>query len=87
MDEFRSLRWIPSKPEHLNYANAQILLVGESSGIRKATEPQGDDEKGPLEVMEELEDEDWTRMKHLSGDESAAIFKDLEASAEDYPKL
>lgn len=91
MEEFRSLRWLPSKPEHLDYANTQVLLVGESSGIGKATEPQSGDKgtgvKEPLEVIEELEDEDTERMKHLGGDASVAVFRDLEVRARDYPKL
>lgn len=92
MEEFRSLRWLPSKPEHLDYANTQVLLVGESSGIGKATEMQKGDDGAevmePLEVMEELEDEDIERMRHLGGgDASVAVFKDLEVRAKDHPKL
>ncbi|KAI1496334.1 hypothetical protein F5X99DRAFT_400740 [Biscogniauxia marginata] len=90
-DEFRALRWMPSQPKHLDYVDTQFLLVGESSGIKKATEPQKDDEKEgkeePLEEMERLEDEDTHRMEALKGDDSAAIFADLHARAKDYPKL
>lgn len=90
-EEFRDLRWIPSRPNHLNYDNAQILLIGESSGIKKALTPQEEDEKAnkeePLEVMEELEEEDLKRMKDIPGDSSASIYADLKAHAEDYPKL
>ncbi|CAM1509034.1 Fc.00g027730.m01.CDS01 [Cosmosporella sp. VM-42] len=90
-DEFRSLRWLPSKPDHFNYVNSQILLVGESSGIEKAMEPQKDDMKDgkeePKEVLEHLEEEDLKRMKHLAEDQSTAIFADLDARAKDYPKL
>lgn len=82
---------MPSKPEHLNYANAQILLIGESSGIEKATEPQKkDEEEGkeePMEVLEHLAEEDLDRMRHLPGDQSASVYADLQAHAEDYPKL
>ncbi|KAH8174962.1 BTB domain transcription factor [Sarocladium implicatum] len=87
MEEFRALRWMPSKPEHLDYPNAQVLLIGESSGIDKAVEPQEKDSQKPEELLEKLEEEDLERMKHLAGDDSAAIFQDLEARAKDYPKL
>ncbi|KAI3325995.1 hypothetical protein HD806DRAFT_488849 [Xylariaceae sp. AK1471] len=90
-DEFRKLRWMPTQPHHLDYANTQFLLIGESSGIEKATEPQkGDEKEGkekPLEELEKLEDEDTHRMEDLRGDDSTAIFADLDACAKDYPKL
>jgi hypothetical protein len=89
LEEFRALRWAPLNPKHLNYPNTQFLLVGESSGIQKATEPQKDAEgdEAPLEELEKLEDEDTHRMQDLKGDDSTAIFTDLEARAADYPKL
>ncbi|KAI2638699.1 hypothetical protein GGS26DRAFT_542621 [Hypomontagnella submonticulosa] len=90
MDEFRALRWLPTQPKHLDFPNTQFLLVGESSGIKKATEPQKDQEEGqekPVEELEKLEDEDTHRMEGLQGDDSAAIFADLHARAKDYPKL
>lgn len=87
MDDFRKRRWMPSEPAHLDYANAQILLIGESSGIDEAVEPQEKDKKKPEEILEHLEEEDLERMKHLAGDDSTAIFKDLDARAKDYPKL
>ncbi|KAI1336083.1 hypothetical protein F5Y15DRAFT_395967 [Xylariaceae sp. FL0016] len=90
-DEFRALRWMPTQPKHLDYVNTQFLLIGESSGIDKATEPQKEDEKEGKEKPEEellkLEDEDTHRMKHLQGDDSTAIFADLGVHAKDYPKL
>ncbi|KAI5925172.1 hypothetical protein F4810DRAFT_91882 [Camillea tinctor] len=90
-DEFRALRWMPSQPKHLDYVNTQFLLVGESSGIAKATEPQKEDQddnkEEPREEMEKLEDEDTHRMEGLEGDDSAAIFADLHAQSKDYPKL
>ncbi|KAF4449876.1 hypothetical protein F53441_6911 [Fusarium austroafricanum] len=91
IDEFRSLRWLPSKPAHFDYVNAQILLIGESSGIEKAVEPQKKDQKEgkeePETVLEHLEDDDVKRMKHLAHDQSAAIYADLHAQAKDYPKM
>ncbi|KAM4057691.1 hypothetical protein HRG_009318 [Hirsutella rhossiliensis] len=89
--EFRSLRWLPSRPEHLNYENAQLLLIGESSGLDKAVEPQEEDKENgkeePLEVLGHLEEEDLERMRHLPGGESESLFADLHAHAKDYPKL
>ncbi|KAI1863164.1 uncharacterized protein JN550_009900 [Neoarthrinium moseri] len=90
-DEFRSLRWMATNPGHLDYVNTQFLLIGESSGLDKATEPQKEDQKNgkdePLEELEKLEDEDTHRMEDLKGDDSAAIYGDLEVHAKDYPKL
>ena len=91
LEESRSLRWLPTKPAHLDYENAQMLIIGESSGIDKAVEPQKKDQKAgkdePLEVLENLEEEDTKRMKHLAKDQFAAVFADLEANAKDYPKM
>lgn len=91
LDEFRSLRWMGTLPKHL-IPNAQFLLVGESSGLDKAMEPDekdanDHDKEEPIEEMEKLEDEDTKRMEHLGKDDSEAIFADLEARAKDYPKL
>ncbi|KAI0202011.1 hypothetical protein F4808DRAFT_92181 [Astrocystis sublimbata] len=90
-DEFASRRWAPTQPHHLNYVNTQFLLIGESSGIESATEPQKEDEKEgkekPEEELEKLEDEDTHRMEKLREGDSAAIFADLGALATDYPKL
>ncbi|KAI1181567.1 hypothetical protein F5B17DRAFT_270534 [Nemania serpens] len=90
-DEFRELRWIPSRPRHLDYVNSQVLLIGESSGIEKATrsskEDEGESKESPREELEKLEDEDTHRMEALKDDDSTAIFADLGALAKDYPKL
>lgn len=71
LDEFRSLRWCPLQPKFLDYENCQFLLIGESSGIDKALEPQGQDSNGVgekmKEEMEKLEGEDEIRIKHLKG--------------------
>lgn len=89
--EFRSLRWIPTQPKHLDYPYAQFLLIGESSGVEKALEPQVKDQREgsaePVEEMEKLEEEDTKRMRGLSRDDSVSIFTDLEVNAKDYPKL
>jgi hypothetical protein len=87
--EFRGLRWIPTQPKHLDYANTQFLMIGETSGIEKATEPQEEDQKAgkeePLEELEKLEDEDNARMQCLGDDDAKAIFADLQINVDDYP--
>ncbi|PHH90221.1 hypothetical protein CDD83_4226 [Cordyceps sp. RAO-2017] len=75
----------------MNYANAQLLLIGESSGLEKAVEPQEEDQRDgkeePYDVLDHLEEEDLERMRQLPGGESDSIFADLQAQAKDYPKL
>lgn len=78
-------------PKHL-VLNAQFLLVGESSGIQKAMEPDekdkdDEDTNEPIEEIEELEHEDTKRMDHLGKTGSDAIFLDLEAFEKDLPQL
>ncbi|KAH6628138.1 hypothetical protein F5144DRAFT_613863 [Chaetomium tenue] len=91
LEEFRSLRWVPTQPKHLDYENAQFLLVGEPSGTEKALALQEEDEKEgkmePAEEMEELEEEDVKRMEGLGKEDSDRIFADLQADAGDYPEL
>lgn len=72
MNEFRSLRWAPLKPDHLNYESCQFLMIGEGeNGLEKATEAQKDDTKNdkvePKEELEKLEGEDEIRVEHLKG--------------------
>ncbi|KAI0879946.1 uncharacterized protein GGS22DRAFT_198476 [Annulohypoxylon maeteangense] len=89
-DEFRALRWFATQPKHLDFVNTQFLLIGESNGIKKATEVQKDQKEGqekPVEELEKLEEEDTHRMESLRGDDSAAIFADLQAHAKDHPRL
>jgi hypothetical protein len=70
MSDFRELRWMPLKPEILNYANAQVLLIGED--VNKALEGLPRDERDgkeePKEEMDKLEGEDEVRVKHLKGE-------------------
>jgi hypothetical protein len=70
MSDFRDLRWMPLKPEILDYANAQVLLIGED--VNKALEGLPRDERDgkeePKEEMEKLEGEDEVRVKHLKGE-------------------
>ena len=71
MNQFRSLRWMPLQPNHLDYPNAQLLIIGDSHGLDNATEALDRDTKHdketPLEEMEKLEGEDEIRVKHLKG--------------------
>lgn len=71
MDEFRNRRWMPLEPKHLDYPNAQLLIIGESHRLDRATEAldrdQHHDKETPLEEMEKLEGEDEIRVKHLKG--------------------
>lgn len=71
-NEFRSLRWAPLKPDHLNYESCQFLMIGEGeNGLEKATEPQQEDTKNdkdePKAELEKLEGEDEMRVEHLKG--------------------
>lgn len=72
LNEFRSLRWAPLQPKHLNYESCQFLMIGEGEkGLDKATEAQQDDTKNdkaePKEELEKLEGEDEIRVEHLKG--------------------
>ena len=63
---------MPLQPKFLDYANAQILLIGHhENALEKATdqEQKGEDDSKdkPLEEMEKLEDEDQIRVEHLKG--------------------
>lgn len=85
LDEFRSLRWMPVQPKHLDYENAQMLLIGHNeSALDKATVPQNEDQQEdkdePKEEMEKLEHEDEIRVEHLKGIASlpaVALFADI----------
>ncbi|KAK5115774.1 hypothetical protein LTR62_000863 [Meristemomyces frigidus] len=82
-EEFGSLGWLPTKPEHLNYANAQFLLIGEDFNVEGTAKDEKDDNKEtPAEELEKLEHEDEIRVQHLNGD--ATVFADLGVSAKEY---
>lgn len=69
IEEFRGLAWNKVKPKYLDYANCQILLIGEK--LESATEPTAKDKKHnketPREELEQLEHEDELRVEHLHG--------------------
>lgn len=86
MEEFGGRGWLPARPEHLNYANGQILLIGESFDIEATQKDAKDDSKEtPVEELEKLEHEDDLRVEHLKGDDT--VFADLGVSSKDYPKV
>ena len=63
---------MPLQPKFLDYAKAQILLIGHhENALEKATDQEqtGEDasKDKPLEEMEKLEDEDQIRVNHLKG--------------------
>jgi len=93
-DDFRALRWAALQPAHLDFVNTQFLLIGEGEQdkLEKAVAAdQGDGQKEgkeePLEEMELLEKEDRERIKHLDGDQSDAIFKDLGLDKDEFSKI
>ena len=78
IDEFRGRGWMPVNPKHLNYANAQMILIGgdfdASSNLDPAPKDQKDDSKEtPQEEIEKLEHEDALRVEHLKGIASICI--------------
>ncbi|KAF2157860.1 hypothetical protein K461DRAFT_290132 [Myriangium duriaei CBS 260.36] len=90
IEEFRNRSWMPVEPKHLDYANAQMLLIGEdfeSGHALEATKKDQQDEQKetPEEEIEKLENEDQIRIKHLKGDDT--IFADLDVSKKDYPDV
>lgn len=89
-DEFRGRGWMPAQPKHLDYANAQVLLIGEDFDSSNNLEPAAKDEKKenketPQEELEKLEEEDEHRVHNLRGDDT--VFADLGISSKDYPKV
>ncbi|KJY01692.1 hypothetical protein TI39_contig282g00021 [Zymoseptoria brevis] len=90
MEEFRGRSWMPVQAKHLDYDNAQMLLIGEDFESSSNLEPAPKDEKNgeketPQEELEKLEEEDEHRVEHLKGDDT--IFADLGISSKDYPKV
>ena len=87
IDEFRGLAWVGiSKPEYLNYENAQLLLIGEKQNeLGKAGELAEQDEKKPneetpAEELEKLEHEDELRVQHLDGKYKRVLPKFFQSS-------
>lgn len=90
IDEFSGRGWMPAQPKHLDYANAQFLLIGESLDDSHALEATSKDQKSdkketPQEEIEKLEHEDELRVEHLKGDDT--VFEDLGLSHKEYPSV
>ena len=89
-DEFRGRGWMPTKSDHLNYDNCQVLLIGENFDSSDNLEPNAKDQKDdsketPQEEIEKLEHEDEIRVENLKGDDT--VFADLGISSKEYPKV
>lgn len=72
IDEFGGRGWMPAEPKHLDYANAQILMIGEdfdnSTNLEANPKDEKDDSKEvPEEELKKLESEDEQRVEHLKG--------------------
>ena len=64
---------MPAEPKHLDYANAQILMIGEdfekSDNLEAKPKDEKDDGKEvPQEELEKLEGEDEQRFEHMKGE-------------------
>lgn len=72
IDEFGGRGWMPAEPKHIDYANAQILMIGEdfenSTNLEANPKDEKDDAKElPEEELKKLESEDEQRVQHLKG--------------------
>ncbi|ODH50547.1 hypothetical protein GX48_03365 [Paracoccidioides brasiliensis] len=76
-EEFGDLRWVPLRPEFLDYPNAQFLLIG-GTHHELGTEEAGRE-------IETLEHENEVRVSPLSYDD--AIYQDLGMNSRNYPKV
>lgn len=85
MSDFRGLAWMPiHKSQYLDYANAQLLLIGESPEKFSGGE-QSEKKESPEKELERLEGEDEIRVDALHGED--AVFKDLHISKGEYQEL
>lgn len=78
MDGFHGLKWGTLEPKHLDYKHAEVLFIGEKEV------PRGEHD-AIMEEMENLEDEDEMRVKHLNGNE--AVFVDLELDKKGFAEI
>ncbi|KAJ5306184.1 hypothetical protein N7508_005199 [Penicillium antarcticum] len=89
LEKFGDLRWVPLKPEFLDYSNAQFLMIGAAQNtLGKAATSQGEKsphEEEPGEELEKLEGENEERIHALQGD--ATVYQDLGYDAKSYPKM
>lgn len=90
IEDFHGRNWMPALPKHLDYNNAQLLMIGESLDDSHALEAtskdqQSDNKETPQEEIEKLEHEDELRVEHLKGDDT--VFADLGLSHKEYPSV
>ena len=75
MKGFGSRSWLPTGSAHLEYENAQILMIGEKSESLVKNGGDGEEGKKEEEELERLEEEDEKRVQHLQGKSSALASK------------
>ena len=73
IEEFGGRGWMPAEPKHLDYAHAQILMIGEdfekSDNLEANPKDEKDDAKEvPEEELKKLESEDEQRFEHMKGE-------------------
>lgn len=78
-EEFGNLRWIPLKPEFIDYPNAQFLMIGSAHGdlgraASTESEKKKPQEEKPGEEVEQMELENQSRVDALKGTSSTAVF-------------
>lgn len=89
LEKFGGLRWVPLKPEFIEYPNAQILMIGEAQDhLGKAATAEGNkqaNEEEPGQELEKLEHENEQRVEALQGDQT--VYRDLGMYAKQLPSL
>lgn len=90
IEDFAGRGWMPVHPKHLDYANAQMLLIGENFETSDNLAPKPKDENDesketPGEELEKLGEEDEHRVEQFKGDDS--VYADLGISSKEYPKV
>ncbi|KAI5296211.1 hypothetical protein KEM52_005154 [Ascosphaera acerosa] len=89
LDSMNDYRWVPLLPEHINYANAQIVIIGEaedtfsSAGLTEEQSELGRGGQTAADELDKLSHVDEIRVEKLHGAE--AIFRDLHASKAQLP--
>ncbi|OAA32482.1 hypothetical protein AAL_01814 [Moelleriella libera RCEF 2490] len=80
MEKFGPLRWAPTEPEMLDYAQAQVLLIGDKTDLGKAVE-EGKTEGGAAKKEAGEEDQE-----EGEGEDPVAVLQDLESQDVDRMK-
>ncbi|KAF1817105.1 hypothetical protein P152DRAFT_504494 [Eremomyces bilateralis CBS 781.70] len=86
MEEFRGRKWLPvGRPEHLDYSNSQVLLIGEGKDSFAGAIPTNGEYQTAEDEILRLDEEEEARIEHLNGDDT--IFDDLHVSKQEFPAL